>query len=327
MRTIENNIRPNQKHRSMAYFPAFTGRDEMSKQARFVIRMALACHEAGTPYDVEWKRIPKHGWMAATLTASGNLPMPKPFPKAPRTKTAASWKPNLYDASYRLEAALVFEKDGPKWVAGHVIEHSCGLSLVRFGDGSETGEIVATAEKDAKDGWSVTHTRSGRGMGFQWKFNDAVSSLLAIAHYCDWHQDIEALKDDEGARKAQLLLRSESCQKRQDRENAAQALERMGGPVQPPELPPTPTPAVAVRTRTSKPVDAVSKLAQNEARIAAIKAQLAKPADDVQAKLNRLLAELRANRPKAPEGKLAVQYPDGRVAYIPDPAAERRVSA
>lgn len=338
-----------QTHRSMAYFPALTGRDEMSKQARFVIRMALACHEAGTPYDVQWKYRweepvedkavyvrpsdrpePEHmpgcsirRWYAV-LTATGDIPMPKPFPKAPKARTmAATWKPNIFaEASYRTNVGK--DKDG-KDQSGWIIEHSSGLSLVKFGQ-SDTGELKADEDCDPMDGWRLTHTQSLLGFGIIGKFSRMVTALCFTEPLTDWTASVEELGKLPTFKRIGLMVEAEYGNASQ-RKYAADTLKRMGGPIERPTEPPPPTPAVAVRTRTTKPVDAVSKLAANEARIAAIKAQLAKPADDVQARLARLLAELRASRPQAPEGKLAVTYPDGRVAYIPDPTAERRASA
>lgn len=49
--------------------------------------------------------------------------------------------------------------------------------------------------------------------------------------------------------------------------------------------------------------------------------------DETQERIARLLAELKASRLPAPAGKLAVRYPDGRIGYIPDPAAAGGITA
>lgn len=330
------------KHRSMAYFPAFTGRDEMSKQARFVVRMALACHEAGTPYSVEWKYrwvkpedenkgvyyarpsdrpTPLHMpgcsvrlWYA-TLTAEGQLPMPKPFPKAPKARTRTLWKPNVFaEASYRVNVGL--DREG-KAQSGWIIEHSCGLSLVKFGQ-SETGELVNGDSCEPMDGWHLTHTASLKGWDVKGKLAKMVQALQFAEPLMDWRNNEKGLAAHPDWKRIGLTIMAEyGPYPARDKQLLAD------GPIERPTIEEPAKPVTRTRT-ASKPVD---KLAANEARIAAIKAQLAKPADDTQARLARLLAELRANRPAAPAGKLAVTYPDGRVAYIPDPAAERRVSA
>ena len=77
--------------------------------------------------------------MRATITATGNIPMPKPLPKAPKLKIVSDWKPAIWDAAYRLDAY----HDGTlnRMRPGFVIEHSCGLSLVHP---SESGELGVT---------------------------------------------------------------------------------------------------------------------------------------------------------------------------------------
>ncbi len=62
-------------HRSTAYVMAIGNRgrawkpDPITPQFRFVVRMAVACHERGITYDVAWGR--SGPMIAATITASG----------------------------------------------------------------------------------------------------------------------------------------------------------------------------------------------------------------------------------------------------------------
>ena len=56
--------------------------DPITNQFRFIIRMAYACHEGNVPYVLTWGFV--DGVMSATILVTGNIPMPKPLPKAPR---------------------------------------------------------------------------------------------------------------------------------------------------------------------------------------------------------------------------------------------------
>ena len=95
-------------HRSSAYVKAIGDRgrawkpDPITNQFRFIVRMAYACHERNVPYDLTWNR--QDRVMRATITATGNIPMPKPLPKAPKLKMVSDWKPAIWDAVYRLDA-------------------------------------------------------------------------------------------------------------------------------------------------------------------------------------------------------------------------------
>jgi hypothetical protein len=95
-------------HRSTAYVKSSEARhhwrkpDPITNQFRFIVRMAYACHERRVPYDLTWNLA--DGVMAATITATGNIPTPKPLPKAPKLRLVASWKPAIWDAVYRLNA-------------------------------------------------------------------------------------------------------------------------------------------------------------------------------------------------------------------------------
>jgi hypothetical protein len=95
-------------HRSTAYVESSEARhhwrkpEPITNQFRFIVRMAYACHEHQVPYDLAWNIA--DGVMRATITATGNIPTPRPLPKAPRLKIVADWKPAIWDAAYRLEA-------------------------------------------------------------------------------------------------------------------------------------------------------------------------------------------------------------------------------
>src|SRR5260370_2027338 len=119
-------------HRSPAFVKSSEARhhwrkpEPITNQFRFIVRMAYACHERQVPYDLTWAVA--EGVMRATITATGNIPMPKPLPKAPKLKIVADWKPAIWDAAYRLEAY----HDGTlnRMRPGFVIAHSCRLSLL-----------------------------------------------------------------------------------------------------------------------------------------------------------------------------------------------------
>jgi hypothetical protein len=85
------------RHRSMAYVKPISERGRNSKpnsitnQFRFIVRMAYACHEQNVPYDLIWNR--QDSQMAATITATGNIPMPKPLPKPPKARLSRIGNP------------------------------------------------------------------------------------------------------------------------------------------------------------------------------------------------------------------------------------------
>lgn len=78
---------PPRTHRSTTYVKAIYARgrpwkpDPITDQFRFIVRMAIACHERNVPYDVTWDR--RESVMRATITAAGRIPTPKPLPKSP----------------------------------------------------------------------------------------------------------------------------------------------------------------------------------------------------------------------------------------------------
>jgi hypothetical protein len=167
-------------HRSSAYVKAISDRgrawklDPITNQFRFIVRMAYACHERNVPYDLTWDR--HESVMRATVTATGNIPMPKPLPKAPKLKIASDWKPAIWDAVYRLDAY----HDGTlnRMRPGFVIAHSCGLSLVHPSESGELGVTEHGADEDIRQGWLVTHTTSGKGFGLTLSFKRATEALL-----------------------------------------------------------------------------------------------------------------------------------------------------
>jgi hypothetical protein len=167
--------------------------EEITNQFRFIIRMAHACNEQHVPYDLAWGI--RDGRMAATITASGNIPMPKPLPKPPKAKPVSGWKPSVFDAEYRLDAWAEKDKSRP----GFVIAHSCGLSLVHP---SEDGELGGD-NQDIRQDWRITHTASGLGFGLSLSFKRATDALLLAASFgVDWTQDVEVLKTNPEFRRA-----------------------------------------------------------------------------------------------------------------------------
>jgi len=146
-------------HRSTAFVKPINLRgrawkpDPITNQFRFVIRMAYACYEQNVPYDLSWNRHDSR--MAATITESGNIPMPKPLPKAPKAKPVSDWKPSIFDAAYRLDAYQDANLNRKR--PGLVIEHSCGLSLVRPSDSDELGGD----DSDVRQNWRVTIPHPG----------------------------------------------------------------------------------------------------------------------------------------------------------------------
>ena len=192
-------------HRSSAYVKAIGDRgrawkpDPITSQFRFIVRMAYACHTANVPYDLTWDR--HASAMRATITATGNIPMPKPLPKAPKLKIVSDWKPAIWDAVYRLDAY----HDGTlnRMRPGFVIAHSCGLSLVHPSESGELGVTEHGADEDIRQGWLVTHTASGKGFGLTLSFKRATDALLLAASFAvDWTQDVATLNANPEFRRA-----------------------------------------------------------------------------------------------------------------------------
>jgi hypothetical protein len=157
----------------------------------------MACHKAGTPYDVLWSV--RDNSTAATITAHGEIPEAKALPKEPKLKTVETWKPTIFDASYDLESM----RDGRgNFVPGHVVYHSSGLRLVRQGS-SESGELEAQDGEDVRKDWCVVHSKSGNGFGVCLPFNKAAEALLLAASFdVDWMLPIADLVKLEAAKRA-----------------------------------------------------------------------------------------------------------------------------
>ena len=192
---------PTHSHRSTAYVKPIAERgrtwkpDPITNQFRFIVRMAYACHEQHVPYDLTWNR--RDSQMAATITANGNIPMPKPLPKPPKEKPVSDWKPSIWDAAYRLDAYQ--DVNLKRRCPGFVIEHSSGLSLVHPSDSDELGGD----DSDIRQNWRVTHTASGLGFGLTLNFKRATDALLLAASFpVDWTRAAEVLKADLDIRRA-----------------------------------------------------------------------------------------------------------------------------
>jgi hypothetical protein len=193
------------RHRSTAYVKSIGDRgrawkpNPITAQFRFIIRMAVACHERNVAYDLTWER--HESVMRATIAATGNIPMPKPLPKAPKLKVVANWKPTIWDAVYRVEA--YHDATLNRMRPGFVIEHSCGLSLVHPSESGELGVTEHGANEDIRQGWLVTHSASGKGFGLTLSFKRATDALLLAASFSvDWTQDVDSLKTNPEFRRA-----------------------------------------------------------------------------------------------------------------------------
>jgi hypothetical protein len=184
-------------HRSCAFVKSIGERgrawkpDPITAQFRFIVRMAVACHDLNVPYDLAWAV--ENRRMRATITATGKIPTPKPLPKQPKLKPVSTWKPAIWDAVYRLEA--YYDATLNRLRPGFVIEHSCGLSLVHPSESDELGVTGNGADEDIRQRWFVTHTASGRGFGLTLKFNRATQALeLAASFPVDWTLDADMLR-------------------------------------------------------------------------------------------------------------------------------------
>ncbi len=193
-------------HRSTAYVKPIAERgrtwkpDPITSQLRFVVRMAYACHEKGIPYDLEWN-LEYFARMRATITATGEIPTPKPLPKPPKLKLVSDWKPTIWDAEYRLDA--YHDANLKRMRPGFVIAHSCGLSLVHPCESGELGVTEHGADEDIRQRWLITHAASGMGFGLTLNFKRAADALLLAASFgVDWTQDAEALKCNPEFRRA-----------------------------------------------------------------------------------------------------------------------------
>ena len=192
-------------HRSSAYVKAIGERgrtwkpDPITPQFRFVVRLAVACHERRIPYSVQWGR--DGDAMRATITATGDIPTPKPLPKPSRQKPVAAWKPAIWDAVYRLDA--YHDANRKKRCPGFVIEHSSGLSLIHPSESGELGVTEHGGDEDIRQNWLVTHTASGMGFGLTLNFKRASDALILAASFgVDWTQPVETLRSNPDFRRA-----------------------------------------------------------------------------------------------------------------------------
>lgn len=192
-------------HRSTAYVKSISERgrtwkpDPITSQFRFIIRMAVACHEQQVPYDLAWSVEDRR--MLATITATGKTPTPKALPKPPKPKLVSAWKPAIWDAVYQLEA--FYDASLNRMRPGFVIEHSCGLALVHPSESGELGVTEYGGDEDIRQRWFVTHTSSGRGFGLTLNFKRATNALLLAASFAvDWTKDADVLKPNPEFRRA-----------------------------------------------------------------------------------------------------------------------------
>jgi hypothetical protein len=216
-------------HRSTAYVKAIGDRgrawkpDPIMNQFRFIVRMAVACHERQVPYDVAWAV--RDGRLAATITATGNIPTPRPLPKPPKLRVLPSWKPAIWDAEYRLDA--YHDANLNRMRPGFVIAHSCGLSLVHPCESGELGVTEHGADEDIRQNWLVTHTTSGKGFGLTLNFKRATDALLLAASFAvDWTQDTDKLATNPEFRRAGYTTQS-TYGSGYDRDNAKRRLAEL----------------------------------------------------------------------------------------------------
>jgi hypothetical protein len=213
-------------HRSTAYVKPFDQRgrawkpDPITAPFRFVIRMAVACHESDVPFVLTWGIT--NNVMAATIQVRNDrIPMPRPLPKPPRAKLVTDWKPSIWEAVYRLDA--YHDANLKRGCPGFVVEHSCGLSLVHP---SESDELGADSS-DIRHNWRVTHTASGLGFGLTLNFRRATDALLKASTFAvDWNQDAETLKLNPEFRKAGYTVQAEFS-RGYDKESAKRRLDEL----------------------------------------------------------------------------------------------------
>jgi hypothetical protein len=196
---------PARVHRSSAYVKGITERgparkpDAITDQFRFIVRMAVACDAGGIRYTVSWNR--EAATTRATITATGNIPTPKPLPKPLRLKLVSDWKPAVWDAVYQLDA--YHDAALKRMRPGFVIAHSSGLSLVHPSESGELGVTEHGGDEDIRQRWLVTHTASGLGFGLTLNFKRATDALLLAASFpVDWTQPADAIKSSAECKRA-----------------------------------------------------------------------------------------------------------------------------
>ena len=139
-------------HRSTAYVKPIAERgrtwkpNPITSQFRFIVRMAVACHDHQVPYDLAWAVEDRR--MRATITAAGRIPTPRALPKPPKPKLVSDWKPAIWDAEYRLKG--YYDASLKRMRPGFVIGHSCGLSLVHPSESGELGVTEHGADEDIR---------------------------------------------------------------------------------------------------------------------------------------------------------------------------------
>jgi hypothetical protein len=198
-------------HRSTAYVKAITERggawkpDPITKQFRFILRMAYACYQKQVPYHLSWSVQDRK--MHATITATGAIPTPKALPKPPKVKLVADWKPSIWEGEYRFDAYQ--DANRKRRCPGFVIEHSCGLSLVHRSESGELGVTEHGDNEDIRQDWLLTHTSSGLGFGLALNFKRATNALLLVASFAvDWTQDANTLKSNLEFRRASYSVQA-----------------------------------------------------------------------------------------------------------------------
>lgn len=224
-------------HRTTAVFPEWwpargrTDGDNMPPQARHLIRLALACHAAGVPYELEWGRKTNHVYagFCGTLTVRNvaSIPDAKPLPKCIDRPKVRAWKPRIIEAEYRTEAYSIGDSHR-QWRSGFVIEHSSGLSLVRpsaEGDWQNDRYDTRTPQQD----WRVTHTLSGCGFGLELSFSRAVDCLLLAASLTDWARPLYEIRGQPDLRRIMDRVQAEfgrGWERRQARHRLEWAAQR-----------------------------------------------------------------------------------------------------
>jgi hypothetical protein len=194
-------------HKSVAYIKPIDQRGgwkpaPITAQFRFIVRMAVACHDRDVPYVLTWGLA--DGVMSATIQVTGDIPMPKQLPKPPKAKPVRHWRPSVFDAVYHLDA--YHDANLKRRCPGFVIEHSCGLSLVHPSESDELGGD----DSDIRQNWRVTHTRSGLGFGFTLNFKRATDALLMAGTFAvDWNRDADTLKLTPEFREAGYTVQAE----------------------------------------------------------------------------------------------------------------------
>ena len=186
-------------HRSTAYVKPIDHRgrawkpDPITAQFRFIVRMAVACHERQVPYVLTWGMA--DGVMSAAIQVSGpEIPMPKPLPKPRKLKIVTDWKPSVFEAVYRLDA--YHDANLKRRCPGFVIEHSCGLSLVHPSDSDELGGD----DSDIRQNWRVTHTAFGSGIWSDAEFQTRHGCAVVAASFpVDWTMTAESIKTNPGS--------------------------------------------------------------------------------------------------------------------------------